>query len=282
MSTLRHLISAVKFEHTIFALPFAYLGMVLAARGLPALNQFIWITLAMVGARTLAMLMNRLIDAKIDAQNPRTAQRHLPQGILTKGQVILYSLFALLLFEFSAWQLNPLCFKLSPIALAFLLLYSYSKRFTWASHFILGFTDGLAPAGAWIAVTGKVAAECWLLAAIVTAWIAGFDIIYACQDVDFDRKAGLHSLPARFGIAPGLWAARGLHTLTAVLLLALGAMLSLGWAYWIGWLSICLLLIYEHRLVKPHDLSQLNLAFFNINGYIAVIVFVSAFAGLYF
>ena len=190
--------------------------------------------------------------------------------------------FALLLFEFSAWQLNPLCFKLSPIALAFLLLYSYTKRFTWASHFILGFTDGLAPAGSWVAVTGIITSETWLLAAIVTFWIAGFDIIYACQDVDFDRQSGLHSIPARFGIAAGLWMARVLHALTAALLMLLGLMLFLGWAYWLGWLAVGGLLIYEHSLVKPNDLSKLNLAFFNVNGYIAVIVFISAFAGLYF
>ena len=282
MSALRHFLEAIKVEHTVFALPFAYLGMVLAARGWPGLGPFLWITLAMVAARTTAMAANRLIDRHLDAQNPRTAGRHLPRGLLQPRDLALAASLSAALFLVAAWRLGPLCLALAPLALVFLVGYSYTKRFTWTSHWILGFTDGAAAAGAWIAVRGRMDPPAWLLWLAVTVWIAGFDLLYACQDVQFDRKARLHSVPARFGIATALRAARTCHVLTALALAAAGALLGLGVAYWVGWLVVVGLLAYEHTLVSASDLSRLDVAFFNVNGYISVITFVAAVAGLWF
>ena len=282
MSAVRHLLDAIKVEHTVFALPFAYLGMVLAARGWPGLGPFLWITLAMVGARTAAMAANRLIDRRIDAQNPRTAGRHLPRGLLRPRELVLAAGASIALFLVAAWRLHPLCLALAPLALVFLVGYSYTKRFTWTSHWILGFTDGAAVAGAWIAVRGRLDPPAWLLWLAVTVWIAGFDLLYACQDVEFDRRARLHSVPARFGIAAALRAARACHVLTALALAAAGGVLGLGVAYWAGWLVVVALLAYEHSLVSASDLSRLDVAFFNVNGYISVITFVAAVAGLWF
>ena len=280
MRQLRILLDNIRFEHTIFALPFAYLGMVLAARGLPTLGQFIWITLAMASARTLAMSLNRLIDRELDARNPRTMHRPLPRGMISARAVISISIVAFVLFEFAAWQLNWLCFALSPLALIFLVGYHYAKRFTWLCHWILGFTDGIAAAGGWIAVRGSFDPLALLLWFAVTLWIGGFDLIYACQDVEIDRRDGLQSVPAHFGIATALTLARANHAITVIALAIVGVVAQLGVAFWIGLLIVAILLAYENAIVKPNDLSRLNLAFFNVNGYISVIVFVSALLGL--
>ena len=279
MSRLRHFLDAIKFEHTVFALPFAYIAMVLAARGWPGLHVVVWVTLAMVGGRTLAMSANRLIDRFLDARNPRTAGRHLPSGLLAPGSVARAAVASAGLLFLAAWQLNPLCFRLAPLAVLFLIGYSYTKRFTWLSHFILGFTDGIAAAGGWIAVRERFDPPALALWFALTVWIAGFDLIYACQDVEFDRAAGLHSFPARFGIAAALRAARVCHGLTIVAFATLGWMVGLGMAYWVGVLVVTGLFVYEHSLVSPTDLSRLDIAFFNINGYIAVILFLAVLAG---
>jgi 4-hydroxybenzoate polyprenyltransferase len=279
VSTLRHFLDAIKFEHTVFALPFAFIAMVLAAGGWPGVHVIAWVTLAMIGGRTLAMSANRLVDRVIDARNPRTAGRHLPSGLLTPGQVTRAAVASAGLLLLSAWQLNPLCFALAPVAALFLIGYSYTKRFTWLSHFILGFTDGIAAAGGWIAVRERFDPPVFVLWFALTVWIAGFDLIYACQDVAFDRAAGLHSLPARFGIAAALRAAKACHGLTIVAFATLGWMVGLGAAYWVGVLVVTGLFVYEHSLVSPTDLSRLDIAFFNVNGYIAVILFLAVLAG---
>ena len=281
MRTIRILLDNIRFEHTVFALPFAYLGMVLAARGLPTLGQVIWVTVAMAAARTLAMSLNRVIDAETDARNPRTAGRPIPRGLLTRRSVWLLSLVSLVVLLVSAWLLNDLCLKLAPLAVGVLVVYPYTKHFTWLSHGVLGLADAIAPMGGWIAVTAGFAWEGVLLAAAVGIWIAGFDLIYACQDVDFDRREGLHSIPARFGIPAALNLSSLMHVLTALLLAALGLVMGLGWPFWAGWLAACALLAYEHRLVSPTDLSRLDMAFFNVNGYIAIVVFLGTFASLY-
>lgn len=282
MKTVRYFLEAIKVEHTIFALPFAYLGMVLAARGWPGWHVFLWITVAMVAARTTAMGANRLIDRHVDARNPRTAGRHLPRGLLTPGALAGACTVSAAVFFVAAWQLDPLCLALAPLALVFLVGYSYTKYFTWTSHWILGFTDGAAAAGAWIAVRGRMEAPAWLLWLAVTVWIAGFDLLYACQDAEFDRRERLHAVPARFGIPAALRLARVCHALTAVALAAVGWSLGLGVAYWVGWLIVVGLLAYEHSLVSADDLSHLDVAFFSVNGYISVITFVAAVAGLWF
>jgi len=285
LSVFRHLslgLELVKFEHTIFALPFAYLGMVLAARGLPRLEQFIWITVAMAAARTLAMSLNRLIDRELDARNPRTMQRPLPRGTISARAVFAISFASFGVFEIAAWRLNWLCFALSPLALIFLVGYNYTKRFTWLSHWVLGFTDGIGAAGGWIAVTASFDPLALLLWFAVTLWIGGFDVIYACQDVQVDRREGLHSVPARFGIATALTLARVNHAVTVLALAGVGIVARLGVAFWVGLAIAALLLAYENAIVKPNDLSRLNLAFFNVNGYISVIVFAGALFGIWF
>ena len=279
LKTLRHFLDAIKFEHTIFALPFAYVSMMLAANGWPGWHTVIWVTLAMAGARTLAMSVNRLADRLIDAANPRTAKRHLPTGLLTPAQVTAAAVLAGALLLLSAWMLNPLCLALSPLAVLFLVGYSYTKRFTWLSHWILGFTDGIAAAGGWIAVRAAFDAPVYILWFALTVWIAGFDLIYACQDVQFDRAHGLHSVPARFGIAAALTTARICHVLTIAAFALLGWAMGLGLIYWLGVLVVAALLVYEHSLVSPGDLSRLDVAFFNVNGYIAVILFFSVLGG---
>jgi 4-hydroxybenzoate polyprenyltransferase len=276
---LRHFFDAIKFEHTVFALPFAYVAMVLAADGWPGWRVVIWVTLAMAGARTLAMSVNRLADRALDAENPRTAQRHLPRGLLQPGQVLAAAVASGALLLLSAWMLNPLCLLLAPLAALFLIGYSYTKRFTWLTHWILGFTDGIAAAGGWIAVRAAFDPPVFILWFALTVWIAGFDLIYACQDVEFDRRAGLHSVPARFGIAAALGTARACHALTLAAFVALGWVMGLGIVYWVGVLLVAVLLVYEHSLVAPDDLSRLDLAFFNVNGYIAVILFFAVVGG---
>jgi 4-hydroxybenzoate polyprenyltransferase len=256
--------------------------MVLAARGWPGWHAVIWITIAMATARTTAMAANRLIDRHLDARNPRTAGRHLPRGVLQPRDLAIAAVVSAAIFLLAAWQLGPLCLALAPLALVFLVGYSYTKRFTWLSHWILGFTDGAAAAGAWIAVRGTMELPAWLLWLAVTVWIAGFDLLYACQDVDFDRLEGLHSVPARFGIPAALGAARISHVLTTLALAAAGWSLGLGVLYWVGWLVVVALLVYEHSLVSATDLSRLDMAFFSVNGYISVITFVAAVAGLWY
>ena len=275
------MLDAIKFEHTVFALPFAYIAMVLAAGGWPGGRTLGWVTAAMVGARTCAMATNRVADRLIDARNPRTAGRHLPTGALAVWELRLLAAAGAGLMFLAALMLNPLCLALAPLALVFLVGYSYTKRFTWTSHWILGFTDGIAAAGGWIAVRGAFDAPAFVLWFTLTVWIAGFDVLYACQDVDVDRAQGLHSVPARFGIAAALVTARVNHLLTAAALALLGWLAGLGLLYWAGWLAVLGLLAYEHALVSPRDLSRLDLAFFNVNGYIAVIVLVAVCAGLY-
>jgi 4-hydroxybenzoate polyprenyltransferase len=279
VTAVRHFLDAIKFEHTVFALPFAYVAMVLAADGWPGWRTLLWVTLAMAGARTLAMAVNRLADRFIDAANPRTARRHLPAGLLTPAQVAGAAAAAGALLLLSAYMLNPLCLALAPLAVLFLVGYSYTKRFTWLSHWILGFTDGIAAAGGWIAVRGAFAPPVYVLWFALTVWIAGFDLIYACQDVEFDRGHRLHSVPARFGIPAALTTARVCHVLTIAAFALLGWMMGLGWLYWLGVAVVAGLLVYEHSLVSPGDLSRLDVAFFNVNGYIAVILFLSVIAG---
>jgi 4-hydroxybenzoate polyprenyltransferase len=278
---IRVFLEMVKFEHTIFALPFAYLGMVLAAWGWPGWHKFIWITVAMAAARTFAFAVNRLADRFYDARNPRTRDRALPGGRISPVAVGVLAGAALLVLVVAAWQLNRFVLALLPGALVLLAGYSYTKRFTWASHWVLGITDGMATAGAWAAITASLAHPApWLLWLTVTVWMAGFDIIYACQDVDFDRAEGLYSVPARFGVATALRVARVNHILTVLALAAAGASLGLSWPFWIGVLAVAVLLWYENSLVKPDDLSRVNMAFFNVNGYISVLVFVAGWAGV--
>ncbi len=271
----------VKFEHTIFALPFAYLGMVLAAEGWPTLEEFVWITVAMAAARTVAFAVNRAADRFYDSRNPRTANRPIPRGAMSASTAWGVAAAAGSVLAFSAWELNDLCFKLFPLALVFLIGYSYTKRFTWLSHWVLGFTDGMAPVGAWIAVRPTLTNPVpWLLLAAVTFWIAGFDLIYACQDTEFDREMGLHSLPARFGNGAALLWAKMCHLLTIIFLGAAGWIAGLGVLYWIGLVAAAAMLAYENSIVKPDDLSRVNLAFFTMNGYVSITVFVAAILGM--
>ncbi len=281
MSKVATFLDMIRFEHTVFALPFAYLGMVLAWGSWQNANwwDFIWITIAMAAARTAAMAFNRYIDRKLDIGNPRTANRPIQSGAIDARSVLVSAIAASAVLAFAAWMLDPLAFILFPGALLFLVGYSYTKRYTWFCHYILGFTDGLAPIGAWVAVTGSLFAAsdlpAWLLLVAVTMWIGGFDVIYACQDVKFDRENGLYSIPARFGIGRGLLVAKFSHAVTVLVLIALGVFTGLSWPYWIGLLIMAALLVYEHRLVSPDDLSKLNVAFFNINGYISFTLFVA-------
>lgn len=264
----------IKFEHTVFALPFAYLGAFLASRGMPEFSDLLWITLAMVGARTAAMSLNRIIDRTIDAQNPRTESRAIPAGLLGVGEVYVYTLLSLIILGISAYQLNMLAFKLMPIAVFFLVLYPYTKRFTWACHFILGIALGLAPLGAWIGVTGQWALTPVLLGCAVVLWVGGFDVVYACQDVEFDRKEGLHSVPSRFGITRGLEISTLVHILAPLLFILVGILESLGWLYYTGVVIAIFLLFRQHRIVSASDLSKVGIAFFNLNGYLSVELFI--------
>lgn len=280
-STLLVLLDNIRWEHTIFALPFAYLGSVFAADGWPSLWTVLWVTVAMVGARTAAMSFNRAIDARFDAANPRTAMRPIPAGHLSVRAVVFMAGASLLVLVFAAAQLNMVCLLLSPLAVAALVSYSYTKRFTWLCHLFLGFTDGIAPAGGWLAVNPVFTTPMVLLTCAVAVWIAGFDIIYACQDVAFDRQVGLYSIPARFGIPVALWVSTGLHVLMIGLLVALGISLSLGWIYYLGVLVTAGLLYYEHRLITPQDMSQIAIAFFNVNSYIAGVLLIFTMLDLF-
>ena len=260
----------IKFSHTIFALPFALSGALLAVRGLPSGRQLLFIILAMVGARTAAMSLNRLIDAEIDAKNPRTASRAIPAGLLSKGAVLVAILLSVALLLWSAAMLNPLCLKLSPVALGFLVLYSYCKRFTALAHVVLGLCLAAAPIGAWAALTGTVALPAIVLGLLVLFWVAGFDILYALQDLEYDRLAGLHSIPVALGVDGSLWLARLFHVITVGLLVCLIVLLGLGPWFWIGTAAMTAMLLYEHWLLRGGDLTKLDAAFFTMNGYISL------------
>jgi 4-hydroxybenzoate polyprenyltransferase len=266
-----HLARLVKIEHTVFALPFAYVGALLAVDEVPGGGDLLWITVAMVGARSLAMGLNRLIDAGIDARNPRTATRELPAALLRPRQVVAFCLVALAVFLAAVWQLDPLVRWLWPIPVAGFVIYPYLKRFTWLSHLWLGAVDGLAPVGAWVAVTGELPWEAWVLGAAVACWIAGFDLFYALFDVEFDRREGLHSWATRFGVGGTFRGARAFHVATVALLAVAGLGLDIGAFYWIGVAAVGALLVYEHSLVRPHDLRRLDAAFFTVNGVISLV-----------
>ncbi len=269
----------IKFEHTIFALPFAFLGMLLAAGGWPAWSVVGWIVVAMVGARSAAMGFNRLADRHIDAANPRTANRALPTGKVSAGFVFGFVLVSCALLVLAAWRLNPLALQLSPIALGIVLGYSYTKRFTSAAHLVLGLAISGAPLGAWIAVRGDITAVPLVLAGAVLLWVAGFDVLYALQDADFDRGRGLHSIPARFGTLGALWISGLLHMgMLGLLVLLPSFQPGLGVAYWIGVGGCALLLAYQHWIVRPNDLSRLNAAFFQANGLLATWLFATTAA----
>lgn len=267
----------IKLSHSVFALPFAFTGAILAASGIPALHQIFWILLAMVGARSGAMGLNRIIDRDIDKLNPRTKNREIPSGKIRIFDAVLFTCISFAIMVFAAYQLNPLCLKLSPVAIGILFLYSYTKRFTWLSHFFLGLAISGAPIGAWIAVRGTFDMEIIPLSIGVIFWLAGFDVLYALQDIDFDKKHGLYSIPQRFGIEKSLILSRLFHSITILMLIATGLIFHLGFVYWIGVILVTGLLIYEHTLIKPDDLSKLDMAFFNMNGYISLTVFMFTF-----
>jgi 4-hydroxybenzoate polyprenyltransferase len=260
----------VKIEHTIFALPFAYVGAFLAVDGAPSAHDLLWITLAMVGARSLAMALNRLIDAGIDVRNPRTAGRELPSGQLSVAQVAVFCAASLALFVVSVWQLAPLTHVLWPIPVAGFVIYPYLKRLTWLCHLWLGAVDGLAPVGAWVAITNHLPWQAWVLGAAVAFWVAGFDFFYALFDVEVDRAQRLHSIATRFGVRGAFLGARLAHAATVACLVIAGAGLPVGVLYWIGVAVVGSLLVYEHSLVRPGDLSRLDAAFFTMNGVISV------------
>ena len=273
LARVRTTLEMIKIEHSIFALPFALTGAMLAVRGWPNGRQLLWLIVAMVGARSAAMTFNRIADLKIDALNPRTRTRALPAGRLSLGFAIGFTLVSCTLLALAAFELNPLAFKLSPVAMAILLGYSFTKRFTLLSHLILGFCLGMSPAAAWIALRGDLSSSVLLLGAAVMLWVAGFDIIYACQDVEFDHSLGLHSVPRHYGIGAALWVSALLHIGTLALLVWVARMEGLGWIAMGGVVVVAVLLAYEHALVKPNDLSRVNAAFFTVNGFISILFF---------
>jgi 4-hydroxybenzoate polyprenyltransferase len=280
LSKFRVTLEMIKFEHSVFALPFALTGALLARRGLPTWREIFWIIVAMVGARSAAMTFNRIADLSIDALNPRTRTRALPAGELGLGFAVGFTALSCSLLVVAAWQLNPLAFKLSPVAIGLLLGYSFTKRYTMLSHLVLGLCLGMSPAAAWIALRGDLSAGVLLLGAAVTLWVAGFDIIYACQDVEFDHSLGLHSIPRRFGVRAALWISALLHVGTLALLVQVARMEHLGWIAGTGLVVVAVLLAYEHSLVKPSDLSRVNAAFFTVNGFISILFFLTWTADL--
>lgn len=282
---VRTYFEAIKFEHTVFALPFAYIGMLLAAPGWSGWSDFILVTIAMAGARTGAMAANRVIDAAIDARNPRTNNRAIPAGIMSKKEMISLAIMGFAVLHIAAWQLNLTALKFAPLAVLMVTMYPYAKRFTWSSHWCLGLADSVAAVGGWMAIHGDFGWSTALLALAMMFWIAGFDVIYACQDVDVDRSQGLHSIPARFGVDSALWVSRLSHLVTVVCLIALGLTYGisdakLGWPYWIGVGAVLILLIYEAALVRANDLSKLQKAFFDMNGIISIVLLGSVILGL--
>jgi len=286
LKRLRLTLEMIRFEHSVFALPFALTGALLAFResgGLVASGwrTLLWIVIAMVGARSAAMAFNRLVDAEIDGRNPRTKGRHLPAGLLSRGFCIGFTIVSSAVFLFASWELNALCLRLAPVALLIVLAYSYTKRFTHFSHVVLGFALGIAPAAAWIAVRGSLDLRILWLTAAVTFWTAGFDIIYSCQDYQFDSESELFSVPKAIGIGPALYVARGLHVLMIFSLLMLVWQLQLGPLSLVGVAAVCAMLIYEHTLVKAGDLSRVNAAFFTMNGWVSVLFFVFQAADIF-
>ncbi len=273
LKKIKIILEMIKFEHTLFALPFAFTGALLAARGIPPGRTILWIIVAMVGARSAAMGFNRWADRKIDAENPRTKDRALPKGLVTPAQVIVFTAVSAAVLVFAAYMLNPLSFYLSPVALAVVFFYSYTKRFTFLSHVFLGLGISGAPLGAWIAVTGKLELPALVLGFAVLFWLLGFDVLYALQDMEFDRGKGLHSIPQRFGIRRSLWISRASHAVTMAALFSLAGLLPLGWLYLAGVLVSLCLMVYEHSLVRENDLSKLNFAFFNMNANISIAIF---------
>jgi 4-hydroxybenzoate polyprenyltransferase len=277
-SRIRTVLEMIKFEHSVFALPFALTGALLAARathqpptGWPTLRQFFWIVVAMVAARSAAMTMNRIADLRYDKENPRTQQRALATGALSLSFACLFTIVTVAVFFLAAWQLNVLALKLAPLAIAILFFYSFTKRFTNWSHLFLGFALGISPAAAWIAITGGLDWRMLILCAAVTMWVGGFDVLYACQDIEYDERAGLYSVPKRFGIANALLIARVMHIGVVLLLSWVAYSFALPWPAWAGLGVVAALLGYEHSLVKPGDLSKLDAAFFAVNGYISLL-----------
>ncbi len=264
----------IKFSHSIFALPFAFTSALIAADGIPSRYQILWITVAMIGGRSGAMGMNRIIDRKIDALNPRTENREIPRGVVKTQEALIFTVIAFALLLFAAYKLNPLCLQISPIFVLVLLMYSYTKRFTWLCHIILGIALALAPLGAWIAVRGEFDFNILPLCLAVMFWVAGFDALYGLQDMDFDKRHGIYSIPSIFGVNASLWTARIFHIITIGLLLSLIPLFNLSSIYLLGVIIASGLLLYEHAMVKSTDLSKLNIAFFNMNGYISITVFV--------
>ena len=269
---IKIILDMIKFEHTIFMLPFAVMSAFIASDGFPALDKLGWILVAMVGARSCAMAFNRLADAKIDKANSRTSIRAIPAGLITKGAVWGFTLVSAALLVFAAYNLNPLAFALSPIALVVIMGYSYTKRFTSLSHLWLGTSLSIAPIGAWIAIKGQFDWTPILLGLAVLLWTAGFDIIYACQDFDFDRNHRLHSIPAKFGIRPALWISSVLHVVMVAVLIGVTLLTDLGVIYLVGVGVVIIILTYEHAIVKPNDLSRVNLAFFTLNGAVSLVL----------
>jgi 4-hydroxybenzoate polyprenyltransferase len=273
-SRIRIVLEMIKFEHSVFALPFALTGALLAARathrGWPTLRQLAWIVVAMVAARSAAMTINRIVDLRYDRENPRTRQRALATGLLSVSFAWTFTLISIAIFFVAAWQLNLLALELAPLALLILFFYSFTKRFTTWSHLFLGFALGISPAAAWIAVTGGFDPRMLILCAAVTLWVGGFDVLYACQDLEYDRRAGLFSIPKRFGVAKSLAIARVMHIFVVILLGVLAASFALPWPAWLGITVVAALLAYEHSLVKADDLSKLDAAFFAMNGYISM------------
>jgi len=273
MGKVRIYLEMIKFEHSVFALPFAYFGAFLSEKKVPNPAALIWITVAMVGARSFAMALNRIIDIEIDRRNPRTADRALPKGLLSTRKALLFSLISLGGFLLAVYNLSPICRYLWPIVVVPFVIYPYTKRFTWFSHFVLGLCLGMAPVGAWVAITNSISADPFLIGAAVLSWVAGFDILYAIQDINFDLRHKLYSIPAMFGIRTSLAITRLLHLTSIALLVWLGIRLNLGLFYFIGILVTAFLLAYENSLIKPDDLSRLNVAFFTVNGIISVVMF---------
>ncbi|CAM4318485.1 UbiA-like polyprenyltransferase [Saccharibacillus endophyticus] len=275
---IRVFLEMIKIEHTLFALPFAFMGMLLGSvvinGHLPSWAQAGWILLAMIGARSAAMGMNRLIDRYIDAKNPRTEKRAIPAGLLKTSEVAIFVVVFLGLFLWATWELSRFALTLFPIALALILLYSYTKRFTWLCHIVLGATIALAPLGGWAAVTDSFSWSSLVFYVAIAFWTAGFDVIYACDDIDFDRKEGIYSIPSRFGLEKALKIAQGFHVVTAIGLISLVFITPLGWWYAAGVVIACSILFYQHRIVKPSDLSRVQTAFFTMNSWLSSIVFV--------
>jgi len=275
-AAIREWCEMIKIEHTVFALPFALSGMLLSIPGLPPAQTVLWTIVAFAGARSAAMTLNRIIDAELDARNPRTSMRSIPAGRIKQGKAMLFAFVSFLVMLGAASQLPPICMWLSPIAIFWLSFYSFTKRFTWLCHFVLGISLGGAALGGWIASSGTITGPSpWLLALAVSTWVAGFDLLYSCQDIDIDKKERLHSVPSKFGIKAALDTSVVLHLVTVVCLVAVGMFLSLGLPYWIGISIVSLALAYEHGLLKPNDLSKLDAAFFNVNGIISILAFVS-------